>query len=468
MYGQGSNHYGSGVVVKLNDNGSKFFRFITWHQVWVRYLEQNPGSFIHNAATETSWDVGLRRSRALILGKLSDDALIVAHFGINNQTNSTGGVGSPGRTNDNPNEDGKKPQLFLHDAYVEYKITGGKKVTDDGLFLGFGLHYYNGLSRLSMASTLNFMAVDAPIFNWTTIEAGDQFARMLGVYAKGKALGFDYTFSADMPFRYGPGSAFTSITIDSASIKRTARTTVSNYSANAVTAMLKGYAAYEFWEKENRTLPFTVGSYVGTKKVCNIGAGFQFQPDGVWTNTATVDNTGKVIKKDTVNHAIAHWAVDAFIEYPLSEEKEPASITGYAALYNLNFGDNYIRNIGIMNPATRVTAGKSFNGAGNAFPLIGTGSIFYTEIGYVFPGTLNLIPDGAFSHIRVQPYIALTRADFEALNKEYFLKEAGINLYLDGHNAKLTFHYKDRPLYDVSRNYIEHKSEFITQAAIYF
>jgi hypothetical protein len=32
--------------------------------------------------------------------------------------------------------------------------------------MGGGLHYYMGLSRATMASTLNFLTIDAPIFNW--------------------------------------------------------------------------------------------------------------------------------------------------------------------------------------------------------------------------------------------------------------------------------------------------------------
>lgn len=467
LQAQGSDHYGSGVVVKLNDNGSKFLRLITWHQVWTRYMEHNPGSFINLAPTASSWDIGLRRSRFLILGKLSEDVMILSHFGINNQTISTGGVGAPGRTNDNPNEDAKKPQLFLHDAWVEYRVTGGAKPTDDGLFIGTGLHYYNGLSRLSMASTLNFMAIDAPIYNWTTIDAGDQFARMMGIYAKGKALGFDYSFAFDMPFRYGATSTFTQIRTDSAAIAANGGAlSVSNYSARAVNGMFKGYVAYELFDKENKTLPFTVGSYVGTKKVLNIGVGFQHQPKGMWTSSATI-NQG-VVTRDTSDVAITNIAADAFLDLPLSSEKDPDAITAYGAFYNLNFGKNYIRSIGIMNPATSVTPGKSFNGAGDNMPTIGTGSIIYGEVGYVLPGRHGIFSDGAFSKMRIQPYAAVTHASFEALKDSYIMPEAGVNFYLDGHNAKLTLHYKARPVFDVAKNFMESKPEVITQAMVYF
>jgi hypothetical protein len=35
-----------------------------------------------------------------------------------------------------------------------------------------------------MASTLNFLTIDAPIFNWPLIENSDQFARQMGLFAK--------------------------------------------------------------------------------------------------------------------------------------------------------------------------------------------------------------------------------------------------------------------------------------------
>ncbi len=466
---QGSDHYGSGVVVKLNEGGSKYFRFITWSQVWTRYIEHNPGSFIDAAGTASSWDIGLRRSRMLVLGKLSEDVLIVSHFGINNQTISTGGVGAPGRKSaaENPNDDGKKPQLFLHDAFVEFRVTGGAKPTDDGLFIGTGLNYCNGLSRMSCASTLNIMTVDAPIFNWTNIDAADQFGRYMGIYAKGKVAGFDYQLTYDMPFRYPVGSAFTAIATDSATIVKTASQVVSNYSARNVNGMFAAYAAYELFEKENRTLPYTVGSYVGTKKVLNVGAGFQYQPDGMWTATGTALDSGR-IKRDTADVAMKHVAVDVFLDLPLRTDKDPDAITAYAVYYMLNYGKNYVRNIGIMNPATSATSGQSFNGSGNAMPLLGTGSIFYTQVGYVLPGRYGIFSDGAFSKMRIQPYVALTHSNFEGLKDPYTMPEAGLNLYLDGHNAKITIHYKARPVYDASKALMYSSPEVITQAMVYF
>ena len=34
-YGQGSANYEGGLKVSLNEDGSKYFRLLTWHQMWV-------------------------------------------------------------------------------------------------------------------------------------------------------------------------------------------------------------------------------------------------------------------------------------------------------------------------------------------------------------------------------------------------------------------------------------------------
>ena len=456
---QGSDIYGTGIRIKLNDDGSRYIRFLTRHQIWFRYLQNNPNSYIHEAAAPTSFDIGIRRSRFLLHTQIDKDFMVLMHLGINNQTETTGGIGAPGTPVD-PTANAKKPQVFMHDIYGELRVAGGNTPTDDGLYWGFGMHYWNGLSRMTMSSTLNYMANDSPILCWPTIEATDQFVRMIGTYIKGKALGFDYTFSFDMPFRFGVNNVFTNLTRD------TLRA-ASNYAPNQLTGVLKGYAAYEFWDKENRTLPFTVGTYAGTKKVLNVGVGFQFQPNGMWTNKYN----NQTRRYDTSNTDYRVLSADFFMDLPLQAGKDPDALTIYAAYYNYSMGPNYIRNIGIMNPVTSVRptaeSPNAFNGGGNAYPLVGTGHGAYTEIGYIFPGRVKLLNDGIFSNTRIQPYLAATYGNFEALNQPYILPEAGFNWLLEGHNARLNFHYRGRPVYDALRNFKETRTEFVMQAQVY-
>jgi hypothetical protein len=51
-----------------------------------------------------------------------------------------------------------------------------------------------------MASTLNFLTVDSPVFSWPLIDNSDQFARQIGMFAKGKYGKLEYRFSLNKPF----------------------------------------------------------------------------------------------------------------------------------------------------------------------------------------------------------------------------------------------------------------------------
>ena len=113
LMAQGFADYNGGLKVKLNEDGSKYFRLLTWHQVWLRYNQNNEGSLRAGAPQDATTDVGLRRSRFLMFSQLNKRFLIVTHFGINNQNAVSGGY---------LGVDGKKPQLYMHDAWVDYTV----------------------------------------------------------------------------------------------------------------------------------------------------------------------------------------------------------------------------------------------------------------------------------------------------------------------------------------------------------
>lgn len=420
LLAQGSTDYQGGLKVKLNEDGSKYFRLLTWHQVWVRYNENNTGSMRLGEAQDATFDIGLRRSRFLMFAQINSRFLIVTHFGINNQNAISGGyLGT----------DGKKPQLYMHDAYLDFKVV------ERYLNVGFGLHYWNGISRMTNASTLNLMAYDAPIFNWATIEATDQFARYIGVFAKGKVGKLDYRLAMNDPFRTN-----TLAVIDSNN---------SLYNPSNNKKVFAGYAMWQFLDEESNLLPYMVGSYVGTKKVFNIGAGFHSNADAMWHTDAA---------GDTVRSNIMLWSVDAFLDMPINADRKDA-ITGYLAYYNYNFGPNNVRNIGILNPTN---GGGPLRG--NAFPVLGTGSIIYTQVGYLLP---------EFSEkMRLQPYVAYSTANFEGVQNSageavpVNVFDAGANFYLDGHNAKFTLNYRARPDMTDTDNVVT-RPEVTLQAMIY-
>lgn len=402
------------LTLKLNEDGSKYVRFIIWHQFWATYTQNNPGTKdVNGKSVSESYDFAIRRSRFLAYAQISPRALILTHWGINNQSFINGGVSAVGLSaaaSPGANNGGKKPQLFLHDAWTEYEIVKNK------LYLGAGLHYWNGISRLSSHSTLNFMTLDAPIFNWATIEATDQFARQMGIYAKGQLGRLDYRVALNKPFANGTAPA--------AVAKNGVAVNVLN--ENWAT---QGYFNYMFWDKENNKLPFFVGSYLGTKKVFNIGAGFYHHKEASLYKTAG---------DSTFQNQVAFGA-DVFFDFPLNKTKGTAfHLLG--TYYHMDFGTNYLRNIGILNlhtapPPTR----ESFAGGGNAQPTIGTGNIVYLQTGYLLPRLKN--------GTSFMPYATVTYKDFERLDDSSIQYGLGLNYFVTGHNAKITLEYQTRPIY---------------------
>jgi hypothetical protein len=442
MFGQGSTDYGGGIKFNLNPEGTKYMRFITWNQVWLRSSQMNPGTMIGDQSVSNQEDIGLRRLRILAYTQISPRYMIVTHVGINNQTFINGGAsGSAGTGGYGA---GKKPGLFFHDAWNEYAVVLPKEGKPFSLSLGGGLHYYMGLSRMTMSSTLNYMTIDAPIFNWPLIENSDQFARQIGVFAKGKYNKFEYRFSLNKPFA----------TNQVAQNVTQAENAVAVDNNNNAKWSKAGYVEYQMFDKESNFLPFKVGSYLGTKKMLNFGAGFYTTPSGTKTSVNGI----------TDRHAINLFAGDVFVDLPVGQKDKKMAVTAYSVFYDYNFGPNYLRNIGIMNEGVvdaSFTGSRSLAGPGNLQPMVGTGNIWYTQAGFLLPNKSDK------PKVRIQPFAAYTYKNFEALGKASNQFDFGTNLFLDGHHAKLTAQYSNRPVYTTKDNIDSYKGEFLLQLQIY-
>lgn len=410
------------IKFNISEDGSQYFRVITWLQTWTSITENNPGTVGYDSKPlNSSASVAIRRARILFLSQLSPRFLILTHFGINNQSYNAGGA-----TGSN---DGKKPQLFFHDVWTEYAVVPQK------LYLGAGLLHWNGVSRMATGSTMSFMTLDAPIFNWITIETNDQFARQLGLYAKGQLNRFDYRVSLTQPFRNGV-NPFT-------------ETTKTTNAFNNIVAAKNGftgsfapqaYFQYMFKDIESNLLPFQAGTHLGAKKVFNIGAGFYHHPKSTYTYDP--DRGSNALKQ----HHTTVFGTDLFYDAPITKKGHVLSI--YSLYQNMNFGDNYLRNIGILN--TNTTMGtkenlgsefpeRSVMGAGNLQPTIGTGRILYLQAGLKLPNFKN---GSSF-----MPYFTLTNKKFEAIGNASTQYDVGVNYFLLGHNAKVTLQYGTRPVY---------------------
>jgi hypothetical protein len=301
--------------------------------------------------------------------------LILTHFGLNNlNPNNLTALGN----------DGNAPQFFLHDAWGELKVT-------DHLYLGAGLHYWKGLTRLSNASTLNFMTLDQPrpFIHWHSLGITDQFARHLGVYAKGQIGKFDYRIAMNAPGRNPLGGGI-DLGLNDSGLGYTGATDPDLNGDPTGNMILEGYFRYNFWEKESTKLPYQVGSYLGKKKVLGIGTGFFLHPNGMFNSS-------------TGSHGdVRHLAVDAFMEYPTGDGN---MIHAYASLIDFDYGENYVSR------------------------WAGTGTNVYGQLGYFF-GAAQLMP-----------YVAYQRGAYEGLNEPIRALDVGLNYFINGHNCKITLEY---------------------------
>jgi hypothetical protein len=411
------------MTLKLTEDGKKFVRLITWHQVWFTATQNNPGTKdINGKDIGDTWstNLALRRSRFLVHAQVSPRYMILSHWGINNQSFINGGATAGSNVAaGTASNNGKRPQIYMHDMWNEFAVVKGGKLS-----LGAGLHYWNGISRLTSNSTLNFMTLDAPIFNWANIEGTDQFARQFGMYIKGQVAGgrLDYRFHLNKPFAFGSAPGAVAKNGVSANVLN------ENWSQG-------GYVKYMFKDKESNVYPFEVGSYLGSKNIFNVGAGLYNHKGATLYKTAS---------DSTYNNQVCLGA-DVLIEKPLNKAKG----TMFHALltyYNYNFGKNYLRNIGILNEhpvgpaaATATTRNLSWAGGGNLQPTIGTGSIFYGQFGFKAPNMKN---GQSF-----MPYATVTYKKFERLADPSTQFGIGVNYFVGGHNSKITAEYQTRPIY---------------------
>lgn len=385
-------------------------KFTLLSQVWVRYTDVNPGSTVSGDPVDQLLDIGLRRTRLTMSGSPSEKTYVYVQYGINNFNNLTE----------------RKADFFFHDVIGEYKFSPGK------FEMGAGLTGWNGLSRFSSPSIGSLMGIDAPLFAQSTNDATDQFLRKLSVYGKGVIKKVGYRMIVSSPMDIAQSS------------QNRDYSEVSTFSKKAPKPQYHGYVSYSFKETEKVNSPYTKGAYLGEKKVFNVGAGFLFQNEAM----AHLESSG-----DTTFTPLALFAADLFYDAPIGTKN--AALSLYSAIYSYNYGPDYLRNVGAMNPANGIDANGSINGPGSAVPIIGTGNIFYTQLGYLLPSDRKE---------RIMPYGVITYGDYQALEDPMLLYDLGINLLLVGHKAKATLSFQNRPIFSADDAKVsERKSLVILQ-----
>ena len=427
-YGQEKPKEARELKMNLNETGSHYIKATFLNQVWLRYNQSNPGTHVLNEPKAETFDIGLRRTRFQLYGQLTDRVFFYFQFGQNNFNYLSQNSGN------------RKLQAFFHDALGEYRVTK----TNEKLILGGGLTIANGLSRFSQPSIGTIATMDVPIFAQATVDQTDEFSRKLSVYARGQLGRFDYRVVLSDPFP-----------ITTNGQTPPALSTNATFAQQGHKKQYQGFFIYNFFDKEPHTTPYMTGTYLGKKKVLNLEGGFISQGNATWTKEGT----------DTTYHAMNLWSAALFYDAPINAEKGTA-LNAYAGYFNYDFGPGYLRYNGIMNPASSVKGPYPAGSQGNAFPMFGTGKIWYLQVGYLMKKDLLGEDNGT-----LMPYASLMSANYTRLDKQMNVVNVGMNWLMKGHTSKLTLDFQNRPYYaqqgsDLIRS--GRKNQVVLQYQIFF
>lgn len=416
------------LKLNLNDEGSHYIKATFLNQVWLRYNESNPGTHVLNEPAAQTFDIGLRRTRFQLYGQVTDRVFFYFQFGQNNFNYLSQNAGN------------RKMQAFFHDALGEYRVTKG----NEKLILGGGLTIANGLSRFSQPSIGTIMTMDVPVFAQATVDQTDEFSRKLSVYARGQLGKLDYRLVLSDPFP---------ITTNGQSPP--ALSTNATFSQRGHEKQYQGLFIYNFFDKEPHTTPYMTGTYLGKKKVLNLEAGFITQGKATWTREGV----------DTTYHTMNLWSAALFYDAPMNAEKQTA-LNAYAGYFNYDFGPGYLRYNGIMNPASSISGPYPTGSQGNAFPMFGTGKVWYSQVGYLLKK--DLLGEGNGT---LMPYASIQSAKYDRLDKPMNVYNLGVNWLIKGHTSKITLDYQSRPYYEQQGTDITRagrKSQVVMQYQIFF
>jgi hypothetical protein len=125
--------------------------------------------------------------------------------------------------------------------------------------------------------------------------------------------------------------------------------------------------------------------------------------------------------------------------------------------------------IGAMNPADGPAPSATYfpGSQGNAFPMDGTGQVFYFQLGYLLKKGLLGKDNGV-----LMPYATLETANYDRLDKQMTVFNIGTNWLLKGNTSKVSFDYQNRPVYYLAGNNLARgtmrKGQFVVQYQFFF
>jgi hypothetical protein len=401
----------------LNNDGSNYIKFTFMTQAWARLAQYNPGSTINGYAKNSGTDFGIRRYRIQMYGQLTDRVFAYSQFGENNFNGLSD----------------RKAGFFVHDALGEYAVD------KRSLSLGMGISGWNGLARFASSSVGSIMGLDLPLYQEATNDVTDQFGRKLSIYAKGKIGRIDYRVSMAQPLAVQKMAGYTNAIGINAS-----------FSGRPAKMQYNTYVMYQFLDEESNHTPYANGSYLGKKRVFNIGAGMMYQKDAMWKQAS--------VAADTIYEDMVHFSGDVYYDAPIGANGQ--SISLYGAYTHYDFGYKYLRNTAPLNPVNG-SAGGTISGGGIGFPAYGTGNVLYVQAGYKFK-------DNLIGKTTLMPYASLQHAKYKRLNDGMNYIDAGVNWLLAGNVSKLTLAYQNRPVFSADGNKIDNKSAVVLQYQVLF
>jgi hypothetical protein len=383
------------TLLTAQDKEEAFKPTINWNvraQIWLRYSDLNEGSLINNEPVSNATDITIRRLRIPITAQVTPKIYFYSILGGNNYSFK-----------------GQNFPLEVLDLYVEYTFN---KAFEAGL----GKSGWQGLNRWNIRSNKTLMGLDSPLFTLNTVEKNDDIGRLMGIWFKGQVGKIDYRLAFNRPL-----------------IVRNVPTGEVNFANNRPRIKTSTYVKYQFFEHESNKSAYQTGTYLQTKKVFNIGAGFQHQEKAMSDGDAQLASTNF--------YDMTHFAADSFLNLPLINGD---AITAYLGYYDYDFGKDYIRNVGANNPTDG--GGIDFNGTGVAFPMIGTGTTWYTQFGYAFKQTKVLNQP-----MIIQPNFAIQHSNWDALEDTMTVYDFTVNFLLNGSQSnKISIGYQHRPIFDAA------------------
>ncbi|MBK8699151.1 MAG: hypothetical protein IPN29_06260 [Saprospiraceae bacterium] len=418
----------------LNEDGSHFFQLTFLNQTWVRYNQSNEGTMVQGREKDNTFDIGLRRTRIQMFGQINERVFLYFQFGQNNFN---------AQYNLNAN---RKNAAFFHDAICEYRLSKANQ-----LKIGAGLTIANGLSRFSQPSIGTITTLDVPVFAQSSVDQTDLFSRKLSVYARGQLGQLDYRIIVSDPFPVNSSGTAPAPLNENAS-----------FALKGHSLQMQALLIWQFFEHESHLTPYMAGTSLGKKKIFNIAAEAIYQGDAMWKKEG---------QADTTYQKMLHIAFESYLDIPLDKQRGSA-ISAYSGFFITNYGTNYLRYNGLMNPASSSSLNNtnSITGQGptygNAYPMFGTGRVFHAHAGYLMPGTLT------HGHGKLMPYFSATLAKFDRLQGLWTnTYHVGLNYLIQDHKSKISLDLENRSTYSLEQGAVvsgNRKNSITLQYQIFF